>query len=365
MAKIRVLIVDDAVMMRRLISTVLEGDPGIEVVGVAANGRIAQQKIPQVNPDVITMDVEMPDMNGIETVREIRKTYPRLPIIMFSSLTSRGAASTLDAIAAGATDYVAKPAAVGSLDEGIERLRRDMIPKIKAHGLPPVFTARKLGLNGRGTCTKASTDTYFTRRPPGQVDVVCIGTSTGGPNALAELFQRIPANFPVPIVIVQHMPPLFTEMLATRLNSLKSVRFHEGRPGQAVEPGNAYIAPGGKHMIVQQSASGITLETNEEPPENSCRPAVDVLFRSVVATWHGAALGVIMTGMGQDGLRGCEYLSEAGAQILAQDEESSVVWGMPGYVAQANLADKILPLNQLAAEINRRVLHGQPALAKA
>jgi len=365
MARIRVLVVDDAVMMRRLISSVLESDPEIEVAGVAASGSIALQKIPQVNPDVITMDVEMPDMNGIETVRRIRQTWPRLPIIMFSSLTSKGAESTLDAMAAGATDYVAKPANMGSLQEGVEQLRRDVVPKIKAHFAPPVLAPRSRGLQGAPASAKPSTDTFFARRPPGRINILAIGTSTGGPNALADLFRHIPREFPVPIVIVQHMPPLFTEMLATRLNSLKSVRFHEGRAGQPIEPGNAFIAPGGRHMVLARRGASVVVELNDDPPENSCRPAVDVLFRSVTRIYGGATLGVILTGMGQDGLRGCRQVKEAGGQVLAQDEASSVVWGMPGYVAQEGLADKVLPLNQLAAEITRRVRHSQPALTAA
>lgn len=364
MAKIRVLVVDDAVMMRRMISTVLEEDPEIEVAGVAARGSIALQKIPQVNPDAITMDVEMPDMNGIETVREIRKIYPKIPIIMFSTLTSRGAASTLEAISAGATDYVGKPANVGSVTEGMERLRDDLIPKLKANVLPPPFTAKALGVSS-GPHTEPSSETCFARRPVGSLEIVCIGTSTGGPNALADVFQHIPADFPLPIVIVQHMPPLFTGMLAERLNRLRSVTFHEGTEGLALEAGNAYIAPGGKHMTVHRRGLDIVLGLNEKPPENSCRPAVDVLFRSVVNTFQGSVLGVVMTGMGQDGLRGCENIREAGGQIVIQDEESSVVWGMPGYVAQAGLADKILPLNQIASEINRRVKHAKAALVNA
>lgn len=363
MAKIRVLVVDDAVMMRRMISTVLEEDPEIEVAGVAARGSIALQKIPQINPDAITMDVEMPDMNGIQTVREIRKTYRDIPIIMFSTLTSRGAASTLEAISAGATDYVAKPANVGSVKEGMDRLRADLIPKLKAHVMPPPFTAKSLGVSHPHT--EPSTETCFTRRPPSSLDIVCIGTSTGGPNALAEVFQNIPEKFPLPIVIVQHMPPLFTGMLAERLNRLPSVKFYEGTDGLQLEPGKAYIAPGGKHMTVHRRGVDIVLGLNEDPPENSCRPAVDVLFRSVVKTFEGSVLGVVMTGMGQDGLRGCEYIRDAGGQVVIQDEKTSVVWGMPGYVAQAGLADKILPIDQIAFEINRRVKHARPALAIA
>ena len=351
---------DDAVVMRKLISEALARDPGIEVVGVAANGRIALQKITTVNPDLITLDVEMPEMDGLETLRELRKTYPKMPVIMFSTLTSRGAATTLDALAAGATDYVAKPSNVGNVTECLDRLQHDLLTKIKLHCrvegaetlfrppkiaslTPPAIPARRIG----------------TATP----EVVCLGTSTGGPNALAELFKKFPANFHLPILIVQHMPPVFTAMLAERLNTLGSVKFHEGVEGQSVEPGHAYIAPGGRHMTVRRAGPGTVLHLNDEPPENSCRPAVDVLFRSAVAVYGGKILGVIMTGMGKDGLRGCELIRERGGPIVVQDEASSVVWGMPGYVAQAGFADKIVPLNQIAGEITARTAASRSLLA--
>jgi len=356
MPKIRVLVVDDAVVMRKLISEALTRDPMIEVVGVAANGRIALQKIPMVNPDLITLDVEMPEMDGLETLRELRKTYPKLPVIMFSTLTSRGAATTLDALAAGATDYVAKPSNVGNVTECIDRLQHDLMTKIKIH-------CRLAGAENLYRPAKAAvtaTPTSLNRRPSVLTpEVVCIGTSTGGPNALAEVFKKFPANFHLPILIVQHMPPVFTAMLAERLNSHGSVKFHEGAEGQLVEPGHAYIAPGGHHMTVQRVGFTNVLHLNDEPPENSCRPAVDVLFRSAVSVYGGKILGVIMTGMGQDGCRGCQLIHERGGQIVVQDEASSVVWGMPGYVAHAGLADKIVPLNQIAGEILLRTPAGR------
>lgn len=357
MAKIRILVVDDAVMMRRLITKVVESDPDIEVAGVAANGSIALQRIEHLKPDLVTMDVEMPDMDGIETVRKIRKNHPRLPIIMFSSHTYRGAEVTLDAIAAGATDYVAKPSGVSDLDDGIERLRADMIPKIKAHAGPPPITGEGIGLRPDSPVMRLSTDVCLSGAAP--VEVVCVGTSTGGPNALAELFRNIPANFPVPVLIVQHMPAVFTERLADRLDGLSSLRFHEGADGQRIEPGHAYVAPGGRHMTVERIADKTFIRLNDAPHENSCRPSVDVLFRSVAKACGKAALGVMLTGMGRDGLEGCRRIREAGGRIVTQDEASSVVWGMPGYVAQAGLADRVLPLPQLAFEIRRRAASGR------
>jgi two-component system chemotaxis response regulator CheB len=332
-------------------------DPGVEVVGVAANGRIALQKIPMVNPDLITLDVEMPEMDGLETLRELRKTYPKLPVIMFSTLTSRGAATTLDALAAGATDYVAKPSNVGNVMECIDRLQHELLTKIKIHCRLPGAETLYRPVKSAVTAPLA----ISSRRPSNlPAEVVCIGTSTGGPNALAEVFKNFPASFHLPILIVQHMPPVFTAMLAERLNTHGSVKFHEGAEGQLVAPGHAYIAPGGHHMTVQRIGLTNVLHLNDEPPENSCRPAVDVLFRSAVSVYGGKILGVIMTGMGQDGCRGCELIHERGGQIIVQDEASSVVWGMPGYVANAGLADKIVPLNQIAGEITRRTQASRP-----
>ncbi len=353
MPRIRVLVVDDAVVMRRMITVALGSDPEIEVVGAAANGKIALQKIPQVNPDIITMDVEMPEMDGLQTVRELRKTYHRLPVIMFSTLTMRGAESTLDALAAGATDYVTKPANVGNVLEGIERLKSELIPKIKLHCrsiLPPARTAAILpSFTGpRSAAPVAPAD------PAVAPQILAIGCSTGGPSALAALFADITCALPVPGVIVQHMPPLFTKMLAERLGKNSPNKFVEGEQGQLLERGCIYIAPGGRHMEVRRDGPVLRVHLQDEPPENSCRPAVDVLFRSLPAIYGSAILALIMTGMGQDGLRGCQLICERGGRVLTQDEATSVVWGMPGYVTQAGLADKILPLPQLGAEIMGR-----------
>ena len=215
MPKIRVLVVDDAVVIRKLITETLRLDPDLEVVGVAANGKIALQKIPQVNPDLITLDVEMPELDGLAALREVRKLYPKLAVIMFSTLTQKGAAATLDALSLGANDYVTKPANVGSVTEGMERLKQELIPKIKVHcrHLTVAVTADESAEKPQHVPPLASS--FLPRSGP--IEIVCLGTSTGGPNALAEVFTHLPADFPVPIVIVQHMPPLFTAMLAERL----------------------------------------------------------------------------------------------------------------------------------------------------
>lgn len=340
--KIRILIVDDSVVIRRTVSDELSRDPALEVAGTAANGKIALARIPQLNPDLVILDVEMPEMDGLTALRELRKTYPKLPVIMFSSLTETGAATTIDALALGASDYFAKPSGSQGLEASLRVIRDELIPTIKelCRVAPPPSPAKPAV--PRSTGTK-------------KVEVVAIGTSTGGPNALAELFKRIPANFPVPILIVQHMPAMFTKILAERMTANGAIPVREAVPGERLSPGQCWIAPGNYHMTLARMGSEIRLQTNQDPPENSCRPAVDVLLRSVANVYGSAALAVMMTGMGQDGLRGCEAIRETGGQILAQDEASSVVWGMPGYVVRAGLADRVLPLALLADEIVRRV----------
>jgi two-component system chemotaxis response regulator CheB len=347
MPKLRVLIVDDSVVIRRILSDALGAEPDLEVSS-AANGRIALQKIPQFNPDVVTLDMEMPVLDGLSTLRELRKLNRRLPVIMFSTLTERGAAATLDALAAGANDYVTKPANVGSVAEAFSRISRDLLPKIKALCKVPEAVAPAAGVPTVRTVARPAA-------PSQPIDVVAIGVSTGGPAALSEMLPRLPKDFRVPIVIVQHMPPMFTKLLADRLALQCAIGVKEGAPGMPLAPGQAIIAAGGSHMVVQNVGGRVVIGTNMDAPQNSCRPAVDVLFRSVCSVYGGRVLGVIMTGMGSDGLRGCEQLREAGGRVIVQDEASSVVWGMPGFVARAGLAEKVLPLDQIAAEITRIV----------
>jgi two-component system chemotaxis response regulator CheB len=353
MPKIRVMVVDDSALIRKLLTGLLTADPELEVVGTAPNGKIALTKISQINPDLITLDVEMPEMDGLETVTEIRKIYPKLPVIMCSTLTMSGGHSTLDALARGADDYVTKPSASLSQDELRDTFGSVLIAKIKAlvaHRplLEKIFEP-KPGL------TQAPRPIYRPSLTQEPINVVTIGTSTGGPNALTELIVDIPAEFPVPLLIVQHMPPLFTRLLAERLTQKGHIPVTEAVEGEEVFPGHAWVAPGNFHMTVVAQGDKKIIRLNQDPPENSCRPAVDVLFRSVAACYGKNTLAVVMTGMGYDGLRGSEHIREAGGRVLAQDEATSVVWGMPGAVATAGLADKILPLKQLGTEIVHRV----------
>jgi two-component system chemotaxis response regulator CheB len=351
MAAIRILVVDDSVVIRKLLSDTLSGDRGLEVVGTAGDGRIALAKIPLLKPDLITLDVEMPVMDGLETLAAVRKLYPKLPVIMFSTLTERGASATLDALSLGASDYATKPSNTGSPEVAIERIRAELIPKIKA--LCGQFSLRPTLLKGSRPAVKVRP------RTNPRIEIVAIGTSTGGPNALAEVLPRIPNDFPVPIVVVQHMPPIFTRLLADRLASRSAIPVEEGSADVVLSPGHAWIAPGNFHMKVVRSGVNWRLNLSQGPPENSCRPAVDVLFRSVAAAYGANVLGAVMTGMGSDGVLGSRDIRDAGGNIIIQDEASSVVWGMPGLVQASGLADAAYPLEQLATEITRRVLQSR------
>jgi len=351
MTPIRILVVDDSVVIRKVLSETLATDPTLEVVGVAGDGHIALSKIALLNPDVVTLDVEMPVMNGLETLAALRKTHPRLPVIMFSTLTERGASATLDALALGASDYATKPSNTGSAAVASERIRTELIPKIKA--LCGIATLTRAALPAAGPVAIPR------KRTNSRIDIVAIGTSTGGPNALAEVLPRISSDFPVPIVIVQHMPPIFTRLLAERLAKQSSIAVEEGRAGALVNPGHAWIAPGNFHMQVSRAVADCRLALNQLPPENSCRPAVDVLFRSVVEVYGAHVLGVVMTGMGSDGVLGAQHIRDAGGNVIIQDEKSSVVWGMPGLVHASGLADAAYPLDRLVTEIERWVLQSR------
>ena len=383
---ISVLVVDDSVVVRRLIVDALSDAPGIHVVGTAANGLLAQARIDQLKPDAVTMDIEMPQMNGIEAVRELRKRHPRLPVIMFSTLSASGASATLEALAAGATDYVTKPSNVGSIAESVAAVREQLVPKIHAlagrgaaaparpvSNRPPVtpaparLTAPPARLTAPPTRLTAPPARPVTagpvgrRRPGGRVDIIAVGCSTGGPDALTSVLMGLPSDLPVPVVVTQHMPPVFTRMFAERLDRSTPLTVVEAGDGMELAAGTVYIAPGDKHLVLQRRGAVPVTQLSGAPPENSCRPAVDVMFRSVAQLYGGSTFAVVLTGMGHDGRGGAKVLRDAGAEILAQDEASSVVWGMPGAVVQAGLADEVLPLDRIAACLIARVKAGRSA----
>jgi two-component system chemotaxis response regulator CheB len=384
---IKVLVVDDSVVVRRLIVDSLGGMPDIEVVGTASNGLLAQAKIDTLRPDVVTMDIEMPEMDGIQAVRELRKRHPRLPVIMFSTLSAAGASATLEALSAGATDYVTKPSNVGSIAQSIAAVREQLVPKIHAlagrrtPAPPPLGAGRapvrpglapprpgpgtRLGLQSPGGPAAPPAKAVRRAGPPGRVDILAIGSSTGGPDALTKVLQAMPSDLPVPIVVTQHMPPVFTRMFAERLDRSTPLRVVEAGDGMELTAGTVYIAPGDRHLVLQRRGTATLTQLSGAPPENSCRPAVDVMFRSVSSLYGASVFATVLTGMGYDGRSGAKVLRDAGAEVLAQDEASSVVWGMPGAVVGAGLADEVLPLDRIAAALIQRVQAGRAPRATA
>jgi two-component system chemotaxis response regulator CheB len=369
MPHISVLVVDDSVVVRRLVTQALSLDPDIEVMGTASSGRLALERIQQQLPDVVTLDVEMPDMDGLETLREIRRRHPRLPVVMFSSVTERGASATLDALTLGANDYVTKPTHAASQDAAMDSVRSQLIPKIKA--LCGRATTREPAPEARQRPEAPAAPIVTARRPggidpTGPVDAVAIGASTGGPDALSKVLNSLPADFPVPIFIVQHMPPLFTRLFAGRLDASSPLTVKEARDGDVPVAGSVYIAPGDYHLSLRRDAAGrARMVVSQEGPENWVRPAVDVLFRSMAEVYGERTLALVLTGMGQDGMKGSEPIIACGGQIVVQDEATSIVWGMPGSVAHAGLAQHILPLGDIAEHIVRVAQRSQSASSAA
>ena len=355
----RVLVVDDSVVVRRLVSKALEAEDEVEVVGVAPDGKIALANIERLNPDIVILDVAMPVMDGLTALREIRERWPVLPVIMFSTLTSRGAEVTLDALALGASDYVLKPSGA-DVAASMADIRAQLLPRIAAL-LPQARESRERAMvRPASRPSRASGDVTRPTGPLGRIDVIAIGVSTGGPTALAELVPALPGDLSVPIAIVQHMPPMFTKILAERLEHKSALTVVEASDGERMRPGTVYVAPGDLHLAIAARDREI-LDVYDGPHENSCRPSVDPLFRTVAERYGPHALGIVMTGMGSDGLRGAEHLAAAGARVLVQDEATSIVWGMPGFVARAGLADDLVSLHELPREIVRRVAVGRDA----
>jgi two-component system chemotaxis response regulator CheB len=349
MSKIRVLIVDDAVVVRQLVSKAVNAEPDLEVAGTAASGERALEKHAELRPDVILLDLEMPGMDGLQTLAELRKRDPDVVVIMFSRHTQRGVEATVNALMLGANDYVPKPGDGTSVESCINGM---LIPRIRTLGATRVRRAAGLTPAGISRPTRPLTST-------GRVEVVGIGCSTGGPNALTVVLPALPSDWSVPTLIAQHMPADFTARMAESLAVKAGLRIREGEAGQPLAAAQAWVAPGDFHLVVEQVGKGWRLALNQNAPVNSCRPSVDVLFASLAECFGPGVLAVVLTGMGQDGLRGCEQVRAAGGQVLVQDEASSVVWSMPGSVAEAGLADAALPLVQIGPEIVRRALKGR------
>lgn len=360
---IRVLVIDDSVVMRQLITRMLTSDPTLSVIGTARDGVDALEKLQHLSPDVVTLDIEMPRLDGIGTLREIKRLHPLVRVIMCSSLTERGATITLDALLAGADDYVTKQHS-GDMEAGAyELLRQELLTKLRElfkmrQDLPP--SRQELSQVRTPAPAFGRVPTYSAvpirtlPRRIGKPEAVVIGVSTGGPAALAEIVPMFPADFPVPIVIVQHMPPLFTKLLAERLSKLGRIPVVEATHGLQLQAGHASIAPGDFHIkLVRSGHHEVRVHLNQNPPENSCRPAVDVLFRSAAEVFGSAVISVVLTGMGQDGLLGVRALKEHNAPVIVQDAATSVVWGMPRAIADARLADFIVPLREIVPAIQR------------
>ncbi|MGE5704406.1 MAG: protein-glutamate methylesterase/protein-glutamine glutaminase [Clostridia bacterium] len=379
MKTIRVLVVDDSAFMRKVISDILSEDPSIEVIDRARNGQECIQKVKSLHPDVITLDLEMPIMNGLEALELLMKEYP-LPVVMLSSLTKEGADATIRALELGAFDFITKPSGPISLD--IHKVADGIVEKVKAAAsskqrrlgqitAKPVIrsmepTAPSVANHPSMTeqvtpnvTTPASSPQSYIRLERNRIcsqKLVVVGTSTGGPKALQTLLTTIPADFPAPILVVQHMPPGFTKSLAQRLDTLCSLRVVEAEDGQQLEAGTVYVAPGGYHMEAVAHTGGMRIHLHQAEPRGGHRPSVDILFESVSKLTNVSKWAIIMTGMGSDGTKGLKQMKEAGpVTSIIEDESSCVVYGMPRSAVLAGLADNIVPLEKIAEKLVRLV----------
>ncbi|MDH3347932.1 MAG: chemotaxis response regulator protein-glutamate methylesterase [Desulfobulbaceae bacterium] len=362
--KLKILVVDDTIVYRKAVSDILSELPGIEVVGVAHNGKIAMSKIKTLKPDLLTLDIEMPEMNGIEVLEQLPTTSPNTHAIMISTLTTEGGDMTMKALELGAFDFILKPNATNAEDSK-KQLRTLLIPLIKAFRTSHINLLKKSTASKLRSIPTSKLQTTQPGKPSypknkiarSKSEIVTIGISTGGPNALAKMLPKLPGNLGVPIVIVQHMPPIFTQSLANSLNQKCALDVKEAKHGEPILNNTVYIAPGGKQMKLMASADGKNrlIKITNDPPVNSCKPSADYLFHSVADYYVGRATAVIMTGMGSDGTSGLEHLKQKGAFIVAQDEKSCIVFGMPKAPIERGLTDSIVSLNDIAAEIIKSV----------
>ena len=366
--QLQAIIIDDAATYRKILNMVLGEIKGIEVIGEFQNGKVGLIGIQQLQPDLVLLDIEMPEMNGLEVLEVVKRDFPDIGVIMVSGADKKYADITVKALHMGAIDFIPKPYE-SSIEKNVELLKRKLSPlvhvfstrknleKIKKINDRIFSEGRKQEIADRPAVRKEDKKVL-----PYRIDLVAIGTSTGGPYALGELIPHLPADFPVPILIVQHMPPNFTASLANSLSKKSNILVKEAQDGDILEPGKAYIAPGGHHMVIKREVSAqdkIILGLEDSPAQHGCRPSVDVLFKSIANKFHGNVLSVVMTGMGADGTEGVRTMKKGNCYCLIQDEASCVVFGMPKVVYENKLADEIWPLSDLANRITNLTKFGK------
>jgi len=364
---IRALVVDDSALYRKFVTSVLSEIPDVEVIGTAPNGRIGFEKIQSLKPDLITLDIEMPELDGLGLLRELSAAGIELPTIMISSLTADGASATNTALQLGAFDFVLKPVGKGP-EESREQLKQDLAPKIKASLTSLRGKKRTAAGSARSQSSVEEVIRQMAKRagkPRPKPEILGIGVSTGGPVALNQVIPKLPADFPCPILLVQHMPPMFTKSLADDLNRKSAIEVLEAEAGMVPTAGQVLIAPGGSQMRVVKMNDRPVIRITEDPPERNCRPAVDYLFRSIAHAYGDRAVGAIFTGMGDDGTLGCKLMKRAGAMIITQDEATCVVYGMPRSVFEAGISDQVVSLENLAGSLvaSTKRTTGQGAIA--
>ncbi|HEX7922807.1 MAG TPA: chemotaxis response regulator protein-glutamate methylesterase [Bradyrhizobium sp.] len=365
--KVRVMVVDDSVVIRGMISRWIGAEPDMEVVASLRTGLDAVNQLERFNPDVAVLDIEMPDLDGISALPQLLAKKRDLVIIMASTLTRRNAEISLKALSLGASDYIPKPESTRE-PTAAETFRHDLIQKIRHLGAkvrrspahttasPPLAPGHDKPRTGLVPAAAPAAPAQITRRSFGllQPKVLLIGSSTGGPQALMSLVAEIgPVIDRVPVLITQHMPPTFTTILAEHLARTSKRPAHEGIDGESIRPGQIYLAPGGRHMRIARHGIDATIALDDGPPVNFCKPAVDPMFTSAIDVWQGSIMSVILTGMGSDGMRGGKDIVAAGGSVIAQDEASSVVWGMPGAAVHAGICAAVLPLNQIGSKLVR------------
>jgi two-component system chemotaxis response regulator CheB len=369
---LKILVVDDSIVYRQIMSKIVTSIRDTELMGIASNGKIALARIELTPPDLVLMDMAMPEMDGFEALGHIRQRFPGVDVIIISGVDQKSANLTVKALESGAIDFVPKPRTT-SPEQSLEELKTALAPLIQLARTRKYVRQARVGAPATKSAAPYARPqmdrmdrvdrmiipvpatpikpAFERRHRVTRFDVVALGVSTGGPNTLKAIIPQLSADFPLPILAVQHMPAMFTASLAESLDKAAAIRVVEGREGENVQKGCMYIAPGGCHMVVRKAGDRIVLGMNDSPPVNSCRPAVDVLFRSIGMLYGGNVLSVILTGMGNDGASGVAALRRKGAYSIVQDEKSSVIWGMPGAVAQAGDADEILPMDRIASRI--------------